>query len=341
MSNELTNAAKLAILKYLTTILLSGFTVLSTLAYFIFIKPLDNLELSVTQSVNEKFTQRLDKTIERNQDKFDETYIKLLSAQADLRSASNEVSKKIAEADFIIEKMKARHEEIVIIWNTVQSTEKDLKVIVQGARDEAASQASLNLTSMQAEIEAMSAELKDIDKRLATVLEVKVTEAAISIADTKPEVAQVVVAKDPIDLLPCNPLSLTEQQMELITVKQTVERTDTYSSSDKRYYRNIFSVAIGPDDDAPIPVSVTACVLEAIESVDYYLSESWFNPNLYQRTDPKANFRFSIKVWGSTNIRAEVHLKGDQATIKTSGRFSTTDKYTTFLEGRLDAVAAQ
>lgn len=341
MSNELTNAAKLAILKYLTTILLSGFTVLSTLAYFIFIKPLDNLELSVTQSVNEKFTQRLDKTIERNQEKFDQAYIKLLSAQADLRSASSEVSKKIEEADFIIEKMKARHEEIVVIWNTVQSTEQDLKIIVQGARDEAASQAGLNLTSMQAEIEALSAELKDLDKQIGTVLAARTTQDAISIADAKQEVALAVIPEAPRGFLPCDPFSLTERQMDLISVKQRVERTDTFSSSDKRYYRNIFSIAIRQDNDAPLPEAVSACVLNAIESVDYHLAENWFTPSLYKRTDPAADFRFSIKVWGSTNIRAEVHLKGDQATLGKAGRFSTADNYTAFLATRRDLIANQ
>ena len=135
---------------------------------------------------------------------------------------------------------------------------------------------------------------------------------------------------EPIKLSPCDRDKLTEPEIGLISIEQRVKETNTFSSNDNRYYRNTFSVAIRRDDGTSVPEKVGGCILNHIVRVDYLLSEYWFNPA--RRPGSGANFRYSIRVWGVTPVIAEVHLKGDQPTLKKRGWFSVSDGEVTYFE---------
>ena len=329
MSDELSNSAKLAILKYLVGIFLGGFTVFSTVVYFAFIKPLENLKPSIVNSVNENVKQILDKVdvkaenlLVRNEERFYKINNEVLDIRSDIQSKSKEIDETIKEAKQKMKKLNNFLAESTQIQNNIKRNREEIKNIVQGARTDVATQAGLNLTSMLAEIEKLSKEIKLVSSKVEGAHGKKVVRSVVPV-DAKPEnVKGPTKLDEPNKLLPCEPLDLTEQQIESIFIEQRVERTETISSNNKRYYRNIFSVAIRQDDGATVPKTVRECILNAIDRVDYLLAEYWFKPARRPGSDRDANFRFSIRVWGVTSVIAEVHLKGDKPTLKKRGWFS-------------------
>ncbi len=245
-----------------------------------------------------------------------------IKASTEASNAATEASNAATEANQVRIKLK----------DLLEDTKAEIKALRQGPRTDAKTQGELNLTSMQAEIEKLSAEIKLVSSNVESAHGKKVVRSDVSDDAKRVTVEGPPKSDGPIKLSPCNPDKLTEPQIGLISIEQRVEETNTFSSNDNRYYRNIFSVAIRRVDGTSVPKAVGKCILDAIDRVDYLLSEYWFKPPRRRGSNRDANFRYSIRVWGVTPVIAEVYLKGDQPTLKKRGWFSVSDGEVTHFE---------
>jgi hypothetical protein len=59
-----------------------------------------------------------------------------------------------------------------------------------------------------------------------------------------------------------------------------------------------------------VPVTRKYHGLKAIEKVVYRFDERWFSNPVITLYNSDENFRTSMRVWGSTKVRTEIHIRG-------------------------------
>ncbi len=97
MSDELSNSAKLAILKYLVAIFVGGFSIFSVGVYFAAIEPLKNLE-----SRTEKSVDRARNIADKNQEKLEKLFNDFVIERDNIRTQSTVIKEKIKDANQVM-----------------------------------------------------------------------------------------------------------------------------------------------------------------------------------------------------------------------------------------------
>ncbi len=69
-------------------------------------------------------------------------------------------------------------------------------------------------------------------------------------------------------------------------------------------------------------------VMDWIERVEYKFSERWFSNPRMTSADRTKNFEVDINVWGRTNVRVEIYLKGVEKPIEKENMMSIRQKVT-------------
>ena len=96
------------------------------------------------------------------------------------------------------------------------------------------------------------------------------------------------------------------------------------SKGEKSWYKLTYRVSVNPEEAkvAERPV------MDSIERVEYKFSERWFsNPRMISE-DRTRSFEVDINVWGRTNVRVEIYLKGVEKPIEKENMMSLRQKVT-------------
>jgi DNA repair exonuclease SbcCD ATPase subunit len=97
-----------------------------------------------------------------------------------------------------------------------------------------------------------------------------------------------------------SPLDRNEQAK--IRIKESPTPTGTTTNTGAMVTRLTYSVEVQGDNATRI--------LSGIDRVLYVLDPKWFTNDQMDRRDPSDGFSFSINVWGTTNVKAMVYMRG-------------------------------
>ena len=98
---------------------------------------------------------------------------------------------------------------------------------------------------------------------------------------------------------------------------------ETSTKFGRRTYLLTFSAVV----DDTVPSEKARDLLDTIEKVTYTLSESWFNPNVFERTNRSDSFQFSVTVWGRTPVEAKVEFAQGAAPLCWSGTMNLEEEF--------------
>ncbi len=217
-----------------------------------------------------------------------------------------------------------------------------LRASVDKAIQELLAAQKANLTaSLDSEVKAMQVEVKTSIEAARRDAAVKIDQILIkaesdlirSVEQTRKGTEQAGLASAKVEqqeiLNPlatkagCNSEQLTEAQKNMIAIKQTVRQTNDYTDNKRRLFQNIFSVVALDENREPSTGPEAKCVLEGVVRVVYKLHERWFNPSEIVSLKREDSFQFSNRVWGSTQVRADIYIRGNRDPLKRVGRFLT------------------
>jgi hypothetical protein len=126
----------------------------------------------------------------------------------------------------------------------------------------------------------------------------------------------------PPDVLSASKQSIPigEADKNAVWIKQEPRKTtQPVRENDTRVYTELtFSVYI----DTSQASRPSADIISQIERVVYKFDSRWFNPSEQRSTSLADNFSYSIRVWGSTNVKAEIYFRGVADPLVRSGRMN-------------------
>lgn len=135
----------------------------------------------------------------------------------------------------------------------------------------------------------------------------------------KPDEAQL---EEEIDT---SPDLLTDNDKAALRVRQIATPTD-YNVRDREYVALTYSL----DVDEHMADNPKSRIIAHVEKVEYAFDKRWFNPPVRTRTNKLQDFRYIVRVWGSTKVKVAIYLTNPTEILLREGYMDL--HATTFLE---------
>jgi hypothetical protein len=123
-----------------------------------------------------------------------------------------------------------------------------------------------------------------------------------------------------VDKAEVDKAALTDEDKKAIIVRQVPRETGDQAADERKIVEITFSVDVDPN----YKQKPKSQILAQVEKVQYGFNERWFQPATRTVESPFDDFKYSIKVWGITQVKVAVYLKNPPELLFFGGSMNLT-----------------